>query len=65
MADTKDYTVAIEGFMLGDFRKKGSTIALNERQAREFVREGRIIGKAAKALVKADDVKPADSKPKG
>lgn len=57
MADIKDYTVKIEGFMLNDFRKKNSTIELNERQAREFVREGRIVEKAAKVPAKADDTK--------
>lgn len=39
---TVDYQVAIEGFMIGDYYKAGSTIRLTERQARDFLREGRI-----------------------
>lgn len=45
-----DYTVAIEGFMIGDYYKVGGTIKLTERQARDFIREGRI---ADPAKVKA------------
>lgn len=54
--DLKSYTVAIEGFILGCFYKVGATVTLNERQARDFLREKRI------SPVKADDVKPESAK---
>lgn len=38
----KDYTVKIEGFMHGTFRHEGETVSLTEKQARTFLREGRI-----------------------
>ncbi|EYD71809.1 hypothetical protein [Limimaricola hongkongensis] len=55
MQDTS-YTVKIEGFILGKFRKKGTTIDLLPSQATTFLREGRIVPKAApKPQAKAKD----------
>lgn len=53
--DKKDYTVKIAGFVLGDFHKEEATITLNERQARDLVREGRLVEKTtARSVAKAD-----------
>ncbi len=57
-----NYKVAIEGFILGDYKKVGETVTLNERQARDFLREGRIedAAKAKKPAAKAPAPKAAD-----
>lgn len=52
MADTQDYKVEIEGFMLGTWRSKRTTVSLTEKQAKPFLREGRIVAVAPKADTK-------------
>jgi len=57
-----NYKVAIEGFILGDYKKVGETVTLNERQARDFLREGRLEAAAQvkKPAPKAASPKAAD-----
>lgn len=57
-----DYTVKIEGFILGTFRKTGETITLSTMQARTFLQEGRIEARArAKAASKKAPSRTADT----
>ena len=42
MADAREYTVEIEGFILGDWKDKGAPVRLTPKQARQFLFEGRI-----------------------
>lgn len=41
-SEIKSYAVLQGGFLFGDYYEQGATIRLNEKQARLFIREGRI-----------------------
>lgn len=47
------YTVQVEGFILGTYRKPGETIRLTEAQAKTFLREGRIEANGQPRLMKS------------
>lgn len=52
------YTVKVEGFILGTYRREGDAISLTEAQAKTFLREGRI--EAHRAAPKAAPKAKAD-----
>lgn len=57
--DQQKYPVLIEGFVLQTFRKVGETVEMNPRQAREFIREGRLGEPEARAKKKQAATEPS------
>lgn len=52
------YTVKIEGFVLGTYRKVGETISLTAAQAKTFLREGRVEAKDVQRRAAAPKAEP-------
>ena len=57
--DVKSWRVVEEGFILGTYYAEGETVRLNVKQARSFLREGRISDPVKRK------VKPADKGDQG